>query len=659
VYSSGVVTQVPRGGSTSVEQRLVEQVSRGQWLDLIPEVPKGQTIDEDTMRSWDDDSQSCSAAVIRDILRGQLGPKLDPHGLRLRGARITGQLDLQNLTTDVNLELEDCLLEKGIFAWDAHLAIVGLARCQLEHPAEPPLNAVRLTCSVLRLTKARITAHVNAGAVRLVGARISGEFNCTGASLCNNVGPALFADSLYVGQNMLLRYEFSATGSGKGGAVRLLGANIAGQVSCAEASLCNKSGPALNADGLKVGQDMNLRRGFTATGSGDNGAVRLPAAHIGIRLDCSEASLCNDSGPALLADGLQVGQSMLLNDSTATGTGKLGAVRLTGAHIGGSLECDGAKLRNNCGPALYANRVQVGQVVNLRNGFACGGDPDDLGAVDLTGAQIGGSLHCEGAALTNESGSALVADSLQTGSSVYLRDGFTATSGGDDGVAVNLVRAQVGGSLLFDPARLGPDPQGRLAVDGLTYAGVPDTGRDWDWLCLLQRGTRSYAAQPYQHLAAGYRALGDERQVRETLIAQRDDELARTHPGGWERLWGKITKVTLGYGYKPWRALWGLAVVLVISCVLAVVLGFNGALTTTDKTRHQGQPCTVIQQVSVGLDLNLPVGTSLARAKCDLTKDAASATAFWLTFASGVLRVLAWVFAALFIAGFTSAVRKT
>jgi hypothetical protein len=67
----------------------------------------------------------------------------------------------------------------------------------------------------------------------------------------------------------------------------------------------------------------------------------------------------------------------------------------------------------------------------------------------------------------------------------------------------------------------------------------------------------------------------------------------------------------------------------------------------------------VVQQVSVGLDLNLPVGTSVARPDCDLTKDSASAAAAWLTAEGWLLRLLAWVFAALFIAGFTSAVRKT
>ena len=243
---------------------------------------------------------------------------------------------------------------------------------------------------------------------------------------------------------------------------------------------------------------------------------------------------------------------------------------------------------------------------------------------------------------------------------MYLSHGFTATGGGAD-VAVDLTGTRVGGTLLFDLGSLkhATDSDRLLAVDGLTYAGVPELASARDWVRLLRYGTRSYAAQPYQQLAAGYRALGDDRQARQILMAQRDDQLARTHPRWSERLWGRITKVTLGYGYQPWRALLFLAAVIALSCVLAVVLGSHGALAQTDKTATPGRPCTVIQQVSVGLDVNLPVGTSVARADCDLTKDSTSAAAAWLTAVGWVLRLLAWVFAALFIAGFTSAVRKT
>jgi hypothetical protein len=608
-----------RARLTSVEKRLVNHVSHGKVLDLAAE-------DEAAMRSCGK-SRTISATVIRDILRGLLAANPDPQGLRLQGAKITGRLDLENLSTKVNLELTNCLLEEGVIAREAHMTSVRLHGCRLEHPAKPPLEAAGLVCTLLDLSEATIIGHdqtKEGGAVRLLGARIDGHLDCTGATLSND------------------------------------------------------KGPALTADGLEVRLGMFLRGGFTATGAGKRGAVLLRGARIGRHLVCSGAILRNDTGPALFAKDLRVTQDVYLTDGfTATGAGQDGAVNLFAASIGGSLECVGAHLSNRSGPALYANRLQVGQVINLRNGFTysgCERHPADgnLGAVHLTGAHVGGSLHCEGAAVRNESGSALVADSLQTGRGIYLHNGFTATSGGD-GVAVNLVRAQVGGMLTFDQAGIkhAADPSHRLEVDGLTYAGVPgpssDKQRNADkqpdsaqcWRKLLREGTPAYTAQPYQHLAAGYRALGDDRQVRQTLIAQREDQLARTNPGRWERWWGRITRLTLGYGYKPWRALWFLAGVLAVSCLLAVVLGAHGALAQPSKTASPERSCTVIQQVSVGLDLNLPVGTSVARAQCDLTTPSGSVTAAWLTVAGWVLRALAWAFAALFIAGFTSAVRKT
>jgi hypothetical protein len=694
---------------TSVEVSLVEHVVRGEWLDLAA---GDEAVEKAAMRSWSD-SRTCRASVIRDILRGRLAGDPDPHGLWFRGARISGRLDLENLITDVNLELKDCLLEEGVLARDAHLASVSLTGCQIEHPAEPPLEADGLTCRVLDLKGAMIIGHADAGAVSLLGAHIGINLHCDGASLGNDSGPALAADGLQVGLSMFLRGGFTATGAGNLGAVRLAGAHIGGNLECDGASLHNDSGPALVAYGLQVGQGMLLRGGFTATGTGgvgavrltgahiggslecdgaalrndsgpalsgdalrvdqalflrggftatgtsDDGAVRLRSAHIGGSLDCTGASLHNDSGSALNADSLQVAQGMFLREGfAATGVGERGAVRLTGARIGGSLLCERASLRNDSGPALNTYGLQVGQGVFLRSGFIGAGE---RGAVRLIGVRIGGSLLCEGASLRNDSGPSLNTYGLQVGQSVYLSDGFTVTGGGDDDVAVDLTGARMGGTLVFDPAHLehAADPHRRLAVDGLTYAGVPQRISARDWLDLLRNGTPGYAAQPYQQLATGYRALGDERQARQILMAQRDDELTRTHPRRPEKLWGKITKVTLGYGYQPWRALLFLAAVVAISCLLAVALGSHGALAQTSQSATPGRLCTVIQKVSVGLDLNLPVGTSVARAGCDLTKDAASAAAAWLTAVGWVLRLLAWVFAALFIAGFTSAVRKT
>ena len=250
---------------------------------------------------------------------------------------------------------------------------------------------------------------------------------------------------------------------------------------------------------------------------------------------------------------------------------------------------------------MNGDGLKVAEGVFLRRLDAVG--RGGAGAVRLSGAQIGRQLDCRGATLVNDSGPALFADSLQVGQGMLLADEFTAIGGGE-GVTVDLTGALVGGAFVFGPARLqhGSDPHRRIEVDGLIYAGVPERISSRDWVQLLRHGTPHYAAQPYQQLAAGYRALGDERQVREILMAQRDDQLARTQPRPrWtERLWGRITKVAVGYGYQPWRLLLLVSAVVAVSCLLAVALG-PGALTQTDKTATPGQPCSIIQDRALHL----------------------------------------------------------
>ena len=147
-----MVTQAPCGEPTPAELSLVDHVRRGERLDLAA---NGEVIDEAAMRSWGD-SRTCRASVIREILCGRLAADPDPHGLRLRGARISGRLDLENLTTDVHFELTDCLFEEGFLARDARMAFVGLTGCRIEHPAEPPMDAAGIVCSALDLIGATI-----------------------------------------------------------------------------------------------------------------------------------------------------------------------------------------------------------------------------------------------------------------------------------------------------------------------------------------------------------------------------------------------------------------------------------------------------------------------------------------------------------------------
>ena len=106
-----------------------------------------------------------------------------------------------------------------------------------------------------------------------------------------------------------------------------------------------------------------------------DGAVKLPGAHVRGEFSCTGADLRNDSGSGLSAHGLQVDRDMFLNHGfTAAGTGYFGAVSLVGAHIGGYVQCAGAKFHNNDGPGLAADSLQV-----ARRAWCAGANRQDGG----------------------------------------------------------------------------------------------------------------------------------------------------------------------------------------------------------------------------------------------------------------------------------------
>jgi len=582
---------------TQLVERLVSCVSRGEFMDLAG----GEHVEEPTMRSWGEE-RTVHASVIRDIMRGRLAPEPDPRGVRLRGVRIEGCLDLAHLTSEVPLELRDCLLTSGMTAQDARLSVLSLNGCLLQHPDLPPIDADRLAAAMVSLKNVTVLSASPRGALRLEGARIGGVLDCSGARLLSSVGAALHADNLSVGQDVFLRDGFEATGSGEQGAVRLFGAHIGGSLICTGAQLHNDTGPALHADNLQVDQPAFLDGGFTATSSSEDGAVRLFGAHIGGSLICTGAQLHNDTGPALHADNLRAEQDIFLWDGfEATGSGTWGAVRLSGARIGGTLNCRDATLRNDTGAALHARNLQVGEDVLLRKGFEAVGGGEDC-TIELTGVRIVSALS-------------------------------------------------------FEPSRLEHGiPSRRLEVEGLQYTGLPEG--DWRiWRQLLQEATPSYTAQPYQQLAAAHRAAGHDREARTVLIAQRRDQLRRAATTRGEKAWGHLTWLTLGYGYQTWRALLGLlAVALIAVAMTSLGPGAHGGLESAGHPRTAVVRCSSVDRIGIGLDLGLPLIKAGSHTSCRIADNPPGHT---LLLVGWALQSLAWAFASLFVAGFTSAVRKT
>jgi hypothetical protein len=487
----------------------------------------------------------------------------------------------------------------------------------------------------------RATGGGEPGTVRLLGAHITGQLILRGAVLTNEAGPALYGDGLQVDGDFFLE-GLRATGHGKHGAVRLLGAHITGELSLAGAELTNDAGPVLLGNQLQVDNSLFLNEGFQATGRyGEGGVVQLPGAHITGQLSLAGAELTNDAGPVLLGNQLQVDNSLFLDEGfRATGHGKRGAVRLPGAHITGQLILRGAVLTNEAGPALYGDGLQVDGDFFLEGLRATG--HGECGAVELQGAHITGQLVLRSAVLTNEDGLVLDLENAEV-KNISIPPEVVCPQG------------VVGRSTCDATAR-------HVDLSGFVYSSLE--GSPWSqWLHLIARHTHGYQPQPYQQLAAVRRAAGHDADVRKILIAQQQDRRERGDLGGRlirtvHYLWGKLG----GYGYRTGRIALALLIVLLAAAGLGVAAGhiptspgrYVAMHTTQADDPHS--PCSLTEQIGVGIDRGLPLGTTGIRSRCDF--DTTSGWGQAVTWATWVLQFLVWALATLFVAGYVGLIRK-
>src|SRR5262249_30808889 len=135
------------------------------------------------------------------------------------------------------------------------------------------------------------------GLVDFDGSDIGGDLDCEGAEFTNpsekrasESGTALTAIGVRVKGSVYLK-----TSLGKGsapfkaiGAVRLTGAQIDGQLDCSGGTFTNPRSTAFSAERIVVKSSVFMRDRFTS-----HGGVLFPSAQIGTDLDCTAAVLNN------------------------------------------------------------------------------------------------------------------------------------------------------------------------------------------------------------------------------------------------------------------------------------------------------------------------------------------------------------------------------
>jgi hypothetical protein len=510
------------------------------------------------------------------------------NGIWIKGAHITGKLDLSFAKISFPLRFEGCKFTKDINLEQATVHVLDFSGT---HTLS--INAKRLTVE----GDVRFRNDFKAkGTVNLIGAKIGGYLDCSGGKFINkrrrgykNAQIALEATGIKVEGNVNLCGGFDSKGT-----VSLYGATIGRELDCKGGKFTNPGLVAFNGDQMQVDGCVFLSEGFKAEGQ-----VRLIGAIIGRDLDCTNGKFFITSnktanskgfGEALKASGMKVSGNMYLRK----GFEATGMVRLVDATVDGFLDCSGGKFSNNSdglnGPveAIEATRLQVGGTVSM----CIDKDTKEIfratGMVSLYGANIGGDLDCKRGEFVNPKGTALCADLLEVDQHVFLSENFHAEGevcfknakingylllGNIDSpkkAKLNLQFAQVS---MLNIKNTNEDQWPRkLLLQGLNYEEINDDFADNQkalikWLRLQYGEPGDYfRPQPYEKLAEVLSKSGRKTIAKKILITKNDDKKdpnLRLPLTRRERLWHSMFGALISYGYKPWHAaIYGMGFVL-------------------------------------------------------------------------------------------------
>ncbi len=577
------------------ETKLLKAVATGD-LAICGPMPS----DSDEMPSAKDAASrydNLRVELLRWLCVDPVARKLvDPKGIQVYGAYIRESLDLSFVAVPFPLSFT-----RSLFVKEINLSYSALINFDASGSYLHGIEAEHLSDR----NEFDLGNATSEGEVVLTGSTLGGDLIFIGSTVKNHGAIALLADSLKVSGNVLLSEGFNADGQ-----VILIGSDIGRNLNCARGRFNNRGGFALSADDLKVGGSVFLHDGFSAEGE-----VRLIGADIGHNLDCVRGAFKNPSAIALLADDLRVGGYVALRD----GFNAEGGVSLMGANIGDQLTCIDGTFKNPNGVAVSAEGLNVSRDAD----FGAGNRSFELeGTLDLHGAEIKGGLQLLPKSVSNEW-------------ALDLRE-VTATN--------------------FHDKQSGWPVYNNLKLDGFVYGHIDndspkDAKKRVEWL--RRQGAAHFAIQPYEQLAKVLREEGDDAGARAVLIKMHVDQFWNTKIGFLERCKSVVLWATIGYGYAPWRALWGIALLVVTGFFLFRRGIRRGWIISTEEHPERYKP---FSPLTYSLETLLPL-VDLYQSKHWIpdanTRDGRNLRRYlWFHTLAG------WFFASMLIAGVTGLVQK-
>ncbi|MFI6596418.1 hypothetical protein ACIBHX_09220 [Nonomuraea sp. NPDC050536] len=444
------------------------------------------------IRSRSGDHLVVEAHLVRDLCRHGAG-KVDPRGLVIEGARISGVLDLSGMEVAFPLQFTRCVFDHEVVMDGADLHRLVLTGCTVPGVMANGLRVRRdLDLSGSRITGDLWTSASTScpAAVWLCESEIGGRLLCVDTIL-ESSGRAMQADRMRVGGTIRLLHGFEAHGG-----VRLLGVDVAGSLDLTGARLCRPDrGQAMDLGDAKIGGSMFLIDDQTGRRPLIRGRIDLGNARISGQFlirnttfeptEAVKAALYASrraGGTAISAPGLFVGGDISVEGECRIGGGvdlAMGSFSTIVIHRGSEFAVSG-------GRALDLTNAELRSSLFIEEGVV------SAGTLRLAGAHIRGDLSLRGTRWSDPEGTALIsAPSLTVDGQVNLR-GIEATGGtlrfrsatiggildarqailrNPDGEAISLHRATVRGSLSLTH---GFRAQGRVVLSRCTVDGRLD-----------------------------------------------------------------------------------------------------------------------------------------------------------------------------------------
>ncbi len=235
--------------------------------------------------------------------------------------------------------------------------------------------------------------------------------------------------------------------------------------------------------------------------------------------------------------------------------GRYATVSIFRTKITGSLDLSGARVTGSDTDSVSAQEARIGDDAEFDQGFATDG------TVDFRLARIGQALSFKDAHFFGAGANGLDADRAQISGPLYW-DGIRHTP------RTILDLADTTAQELYDDRESWP-AAGKLDVDGFVYnaiiGGPATAGERLQWLALQPAG---YRPRPYRQLAQVLRDEGRDDGAVDVMIAQRVAQRRFGHLSAPERAWNLMLEATIGYGYKPLRALWWIGGFVILGALL-------------------------------------------------------------------------------------------